>query len=132
MDIKLNTHFPTPSEQISVNKPSTPHAKSSSTEYAPRTESASATPTQTEEAVQQVEEIASSEQVKEAIQDINKNLQFLSVDIEFSQDPDTNTTIIQVKDKNTQDVIRQIPSETVLEISKTLDEIQGMLINEEA
>jgi flagellar protein FlaG len=53
-------------------------------------------------------------------------------DIQFSIDEDTDTTVVKIVDRNTQEVIRQIPSEEMLEIAKALDRLQGLLIRQKA
>jgi flagellar protein FlaG len=79
-----------------------------------------------------VKAVPTASQISQALQDINKTLQMHSVGVEFSQDTDSHQTIIKVVDTQTQDVIRQIPSETMLEIAKALDKVQGMLVDAKA
>lgn len=50
----------------------------------------------------------------------------------FSIDEDTERTVVKVVDATTDEVIRQIPSEEVLAISKALDKLQGVLIQQKA
>jgi len=47
----------------------------------------------------------------------------------FSQDRDTGKTIVKVVDTETDTVIRQIPSEEAISIAKSIDKMQGVLIN---
>ena len=76
---------------------------------------------------------ASPQQVREAAQQINAALQRLtSSNLEFSVDEDTGQTIVRVVDIETKDVIRQIPNEEALEIAKSLDNLQGVLIRQKA
>lgn len=50
----------------------------------------------------------------------------------FSIDEDTERTVVKVVDATTDEVIRQIPSEEVLAITKALDKLQGVLIQQKA
>lgn len=52
--------------------------------------------------------------------------------IEFSIDDDTDRIIVKVVDTETQKVLRQIPNEEVLAISKTLDKLRGLVVRQTA
>jgi flagellar protein FlaG len=75
---------------------------------------------------------ASSEEVSKAVEAINKELNVSKVGVEFSVDKEADRTIVKVVDTQTKDVIRQIPNEEVLEISKSLEKIQGLLVRQKA
>ncbi len=104
----------------------------SQTGQATGTQAAQATAIDTPKAVKRSEDAASLEQVNQAVKNINKSLQTLSQDLEFSVDNDSQRTVIKVIDQRTKEVIRQIPSQEVLEIAKTLDNVKGLLIKQEA
>lgn len=91
-----------------------------------------AAPVDTAMAVQQPAKMASPQQLGDAIKSINKTMQQLSQDIEFSVDTDSRRTVIKIIDQQTGEVIRQMPSEEALEISKALDRIQGLLLKQKA
>ncbi len=76
--------------------------------------------------------VPSLEQVQHAVTNINKSLQTLSQDLEFSVDTDSNRTIVKVVDQKTKEVIRQIPTPEALEIAKALDTVKGLLIKQTA
>jgi flagellar protein FlaG len=52
--------------------------------------------------------------------------------IQFSIDQDSERIIVKVVDTATQKVLRQIPNEEVLAITKTLDKLQGLVIRQTA
>lgn len=52
--------------------------------------------------------------------------------IEFSIDDESDRIIVRVVDTETQKVLRQIPNEEVLAISKTLDKLRGLVIRQTA
>lgn len=74
----------------------------------------------------------SEEQIKQAVQDIQKAVDNLAHNLRFSIDEDTGRTIIKVLDAHADEVIRQIPTEEAIEIVRTLDKVQGLLFNEKA
>ncbi|WDZ98048.1 flagellar protein FlaG [Herbaspirillum sp. WKF16] len=52
--------------------------------------------------------------------------------LNFSKDQDTGKTIVKVVDTATDTVIRQIPTEEAVAIAKSIDKMQGLLINHKA
>ncbi|MBC3885987.1 flagellar protein FlaG [Undibacterium griseum] len=69
--------------------------------------------------------------VDKAVADINKVIQSLSQNLQFSVDKDSKRVVVKVIDQQTNQVLRQIPSEEALEISKSLDKLQGLLIRQQ-
>ena len=72
---------------------------------------------------QEVEAAAKS--VREFVQPINSNL-------EFSVNDDTGQLVVKIIDRTTKEVIRQMPSEEMLAIAKTLDSIKGLFVKQTA
>ncbi len=72
------------------------------------------------------------EQVNDAVEAINKTIQSASQNLEFSVDGDTSSVVVKVVDQQTKQVLRQIPTEEALEIAKSLDKLQGLLIKQTA
>lgn len=70
--------------------------------------------------------------VGQAVENINQAMKALSNRIEFSIDEDSKRQVVKVIDPDTKEVIRQMPSEEALAISKALDRLQGLLIKQEA
>lgn len=75
---------------------------------------------------------AELKEVKQAVSDINKAMQFMSRQLEFSVDTDSERTIVKVIDQQTREVIRQMPTKEALEIGKALEKAQGLLIKQTA
>ena len=92
----------------------------------------SAVPAQTATAVQQASSTTANGQIEQALSEINKALQAMSADIEFSIDSDSNRTIVKVVNPQTQELIRQIPTKEALAISKSLERVQGLLFHQKA
>jgi flagellar protein FlaG len=76
--------------------------------------------------------LPSLDEVKRAVQAINKALQASSQGVEFSVDEQSGRTIVRVVDRNTKEIIRQMPSQETLEIAQALDKAQGVLIRQKA
>lgn len=74
----------------------------------------------------------SREQLKQVVEEMNKKLsESASSNLQFSVDDETGDTIVRVTDKQTGELIRQIPSEELVELAKALDRMQGMLLRQQ-
>jgi flagellar protein FlaG len=71
-------------------------------------------------------------QVRRVVEDINRQLEAAAQNLRFSVDDTTGKTVVRVVDSTTGDVIRQVPSEELLAISRSIDRLQGLLFNKEA
>jgi flagellar protein FlaG len=72
------------------------------------------------------------EAVAAAVQSANAYVQSVSSSLQFSLDQETGRTVVKMIDTETAEVLRQFPSEEMLAISKSIDRMQGLLINREA
>jgi flagellar protein FlaG len=70
--------------------------------------------------------------LQQAVDELQRKAQSFSPNLRFSVDRDTGRTVVRVTDANTQEVIRQIPAEEVLQLAKELDRMQGLLFHKEA
>ncbi len=70
-------------------------------------------------------------EVDEAISNLNDYVQNLSRDLKFSVDEESGRMVVKVLDANTQDVIRQIPSEEALRLARSLHDGEGLLLSEQ-
>jgi flagellar protein FlaG len=52
--------------------------------------------------------------------------------VEFSLDQQSERMVVKVVDTSSKQVLRQIPNEEVLAMSKTLDKLQGLMIRQTA
>jgi len=75
----------------------------------------------------------SPEALQKAVDDLSKGVQNLQRSLQFSVDERSGRTVIKVVDKDTKEVIRQIPEEQVLELAARLEERHaGMFVQDEA
>lgn len=77
---------------------------------------------------QTIEEIT-PEKINDAINDLNKKLELLNSQLRIETDEDTGIQVIKIVDKDTKEVIRQIPPEAVLKVAKYLNEVAGLLFD---
>jgi flagellar protein FlaG len=63
---------------------------------------------------------AEEQKLKDAVEAINEKLNLKEASLEFRVDKESGKTVISVFDKKTDEKIKQIPSEEVLEMSKNL------------
>jgi flagellar protein FlaG len=71
-------------------------------------------------------------QITDAVKKINQSMSTQSRGLEFSVDTDSKRTIVKVVDRQTNELIRQIPTVETLEIAHALDQAQGLLIKQQA
>jgi len=73
------------------------------------------------------------EQVKKAVESLKQLIEAKAPNsLAFSIDDSTGKTIVRITDAVTGEMIRQIPSEEMLEIARSLDKMQGMLLEQTA
>lgn len=71
---------------------------------------------------------SAADNISQAAHKSNQNLEF-----EFSMDTDTNKTVVKVVDKQTGELVRQIPSEETMAIARSIDKFQrSLLLNQKA
>jgi flagellar protein FlaG len=72
------------------------------------------------------------EKVKEAVEEMQRNISSSSTDLQFSVDSATGRTIVSVVDAETKEIVRQIPTEEVMKLAHALDRMQGLLFKGKA
>jgi flagellar protein FlaG len=72
------------------------------------------------------------DQVESAVSQISDFVQNFQRDLVFSVDEDSERLVVKVIDSETQEVIRQIPSEEMLRIAKNLDSADSLILREQA
>lgn len=74
----------------------------------------------------------SKEALDAAVNKLNEFVAPALQSIVFSMDSELDRMVVKVIDTSTQKVLRQIPNEEVLAISRTLDKLQGLVIRQTA
>ncbi len=70
----------------------------------------------------------STQQLEAAARSANRVLEQKSENLEFSVDAASGRAITRLVDKETNTVLRQIPSQEMLDIAQALDRMQGLLL----
>lgn len=71
-------------------------------------------------------------QVQQSLEEINKVLTGLSISVQFKIDADYKELIVKVVDQDSGKLIRQIPTEEAVKISKAMDNLKGLLFAQSA
>jgi flagellar protein FlaG len=74
----------------------------------------------------------SADQTKAALAEINHTLQMASVGVRFELDREADILVTKVVDEKSGELIRQMPSEEALRVSKALGKLQGLLVRDSA
>lgn len=72
----------------------------------------------------------SDEELEDAVEKVGKAVSAWRSELEFSVDKESGTPVVKVIDRQTEQVIRQIPSEEMLRIAKSLDKILGVFVEQ--
>jgi flagellar protein FlaG len=70
----------------------------------------------------------SEDEIKRATEELQRCVNEMAPELQFSVDEDTGRSIITLTDRNTNEVIRQIPSEEALALARAMDQFQRGLI----
>ena len=71
----------------------------------------------------------SASQLKQSLEEINKALSGFSISVQFQVDPDYKDLIVKIVDQDSGKLIRQMPTEDVVRISKAMDNLKGLLFS---
>jgi len=71
-------------------------------------------------------------ELADAVSRISDHIQVVRRNLQFDLDKDSGQTVVRVIDAQTDEVVRQIPSEDVLKLAKHLEEVSGLLFKAEA
>jgi flagellar protein FlaG len=83
-------------------------------------------------AVHQTEE-ANEQELNTAVDKLNNFVGNVAQrDLSFSVDKDSDQMVVVVKDKLTQDVIRQMPTKEALAVAKQIESMLGLILNDKA
>lgn len=82
---------------------------------------------QTREAEASARKEAEPETLDEVVSGLNEMVQNLHRNLQFSVDDDSGETVIKVVDRETKEVVRQIPSEEVVRLRQRMQDAAGVL-----
>jgi flagellar protein FlaG len=76
--------------------------------------------------------VASGADVQAAVSRLNDYVQNLRRDLQFRVDEQVDRVVVTVVDSESGAVIRQIPSEEMLAVARSVEQMQGLLLDEKA
>jgi len=104
-----------------------PLGESSNAKLADERLKRSAIPQENKDTKEENEKKIDENEVIAIVNDVNSIVEQFSGKVSFSFDPETNKTSIQVIDKETGEVIRQIPPKEMLNLMEKMEEIAGII-----
>lgn len=91
---------------------------------------AAASPKPDDESAQIVRDLSAN--LRESLQAANERLADRGTSISMAVDRATNMVIVQVKDRDTGDTVRQIPPEAAMQVARNIDRLTGILVDKKA
>lgn len=76
--------------------------------------------------------VAQPAQVEAAVKSANRHMQMASRGVEFSIDEGSGRSIVRLLDGATKQVLLQFPSEEMLNIARSLEQLEGLLLHQSA
>ncbi len=103
------------------------------TEYSTSQQSLSADNLQTNTEHQLKEELKKldKEQIENLFKDIKEKFDYMNKYLKIEIDKDLKEPVVKIIDKRTNEVVRQIPPEYLLELAKRVDKLVGLLFSKE-
>ena len=127
----MNSHLSLAgSPQLQAPPPPAQHAPTRGVAAAvPRPEGPSAAPVPKKAELQfDAEEM--QQNLQQAIERINEQMRHNGRNLNFSVDEVIDRTIITVKNRQSGEVVRQIPDEVLVRVAHNIEDIKGLLLNE--
>lgn len=72
------------------------------------------------------------QQVTDAVEKLSKFVSSIRPEISFSVDENSGTRVVKVIDRQSNEVLRQIPSEEAIQLAQALDKLQGLFVRDTA
>ena len=76
-----------------------------------------------------INENIDNNEIKEAVDLANKKIKIFNTNLDFSIDKELNKIVVKVIDKDSKEVVRQIPPEDVLKMAKNFEKYGSFLFN---
>lgn len=73
--------------------------------------------------------VPTAPQLEHAIAEANRSMRAIPTNLEFEQDQESGKVVVRVIDSETRKIIRQMPTEDMLAMSKALDRLQGLMVH---
>lgn len=76
-----------------------------------------------------VEKEPSHEEILKAVDDMNNAMQYMNEKVSFSYNEKVNRVVIRVKDRDTDEVIKEIPSKQSIRLLEHIHDYLGMVVD---
>lgn len=73
----------------------------------------------------------SEDEIDDVLKDLEKFNNYFKTHLNFSKDESTGITVVKIINSETEEIIRQIPSEEILKIASKMQEVIGVLFDKE-
>lgn len=70
------------------------------------------------------------QELKDIVERLNAQMKDSKRELGFSMDDEINTFVVTVRNTNTGEVIRQIPTEVVVNFAHSIEDLKGVLFNQ--
>jgi|Deesub1362B_J571_1020462.scaffolds.fasta_scaffold02236_6 flagellar protein FlaG len=70
------------------------------------------------------------EEIEKRTEQLNQVMEIFNYNIRFSVDREAKRLVVKIVDPQTEEVIRQIPPEEMLQIMKRIDQMLGLILDE--
>ncbi len=84
------------------------------------------------EATGDAEQRQEGQSLDSVVSDLNSMVRELHRELRFSVDQDSGDTVVKVVDRETDEVVRQIPSEELMRLRRRLEEAAGVIFQDSA
>ncbi len=86
----------------------------------------------TDEIKKEADEIKKeAEEIKKGIEELNGQLATMNRSIQFSVDQGTHDIVVRVVDKQSGEVIKELPPESILRLRERMEELSGLMVEEQ-
>lgn len=76
--------------------------------------------------------VANKDEVSAAVNSVRTYIEPINSALEFSLNDDTDQIVVKIVDRETKEVIRQMPSEEMIALAKALDSLKGLFVKQNA
>jgi flagellar protein FlaG len=77
----------------------------------------------------QVDEAKSRQNLQEAVKALNEQMTASKTGLGFSVDKSLDRPVVTVRNTETGEVVRQIPTDVVVRLAHSIDDMKGLLLN---
>jgi flagellar protein FlaG len=116
-------------QQTQTSQPIASNVVEAKVVHVPAKESDAVTPLQQQQEAEKKQSPQESlEKLQEKVEQLNDHMQNLNRSLQFRVDELSGDTVVKVIDSETKELVRQIPSEEVLDVKHAIEKYKGILL----